>query len=297
MNGNPPAVGWYIAAGMLALAGIALAVLIVWREVAGLADPVKILVPGSGVVQVDKPGPHVIWHEHRTVFEGRSYDVPERLPDGVQFRVSAPDGSPVPVRPSSSGTMSSGSVERTAAAEFEAPVAGRYSIAVQGPSAPRIVSVGPDYFWPLFKSIGAAFAAAVAGIGAGIALGLYAFLKQVPGSPTPTVPAGAAADASLRQLVALVYGLQAASLVVCITLLAGVIVNYLKRRDAEGTWLESHFRWQIRTFWWVLLWGVVGLATAVVLVGILVLIASAVWFIYRIAKGWTELNDGRPVGA
>ncbi|MEW8206622.1 MAG: hypothetical protein AB2746_10910, partial [Candidatus Thiodiazotropha taylori] len=50
-----------------------------------------------------------------------------------------------------------------------------------------------------------------------------------------------------------VYALQAASFLFVITLLIGVIVNYVKRDDVRGTWLESHFRWQIRTFWFVLL--------------------------------------------
>ncbi|OGA05673.1 MAG: hypothetical protein A3D95_10065 [Betaproteobacteria bacterium RIFCSPHIGHO2_12_FULL_69_13] len=102
-------------------------------------------------------------------------------------------------------------------------------------------------------------------------------------------------ERSLRNLAALVYGLQAASLVVGVTLFAGVIVNYLKRADVAGTWLESHFRWQIRTFWWTLLWGVLGLASALLLVGFVILIAAAGWLVYRVARGWTELNDRLPM--
>jgi uncharacterized membrane protein len=82
-----------------------------------------------------------------------------------------------------------------------------------------------------------------------------------------------------------------------------VIVNYVKRSEARGTWLESHFRWQIRTFWFALLWAlVVGLLSAVlaiVLIGIALwvigLFALGVWAIYRIARGWIALNDGRPL--
>jgi len=82
-----------------------------------------------------------------------------------------------------------------------------------------------------------------------------------------------------------------------------VIINYVKRSEARGTWLESHFRWQIRTFWFALLWAlVVGLLSAVlaiVLIGIALwvigLFALGVWAIYRIARGWIALNDGRPL--
>jgi len=70
-----------------------------------------------------------------------------------------------------------------------------------------------------------------------------------------------------------------------------VIINYVKQGDARGTWLESHFRWQIRTFWfalaWVILVGLVGAALAVVLIGFAIwgvgLLLLGLWAIYRIA--------------
>ena len=74
-----------------------------------------------------------------------------------------------------------------------------------------------------------------------------------------------------------------------------VIINYVKRGDARGTWLESHFRWQIRTFWFGLLWGVIGGILTLVLIGFLVLAADAIWIIYRIVKGWLNLSENRPV--
>ena len=82
-----------------------------------------------------------------------------------------------------------------------------------------------------------------------------------------------------------------------------VIVNYVKRDAVRGTWLESHFRWQIRTFWFALLWAVivaaVSLPLAVVVVGIGTWIAGlfvlGVWAIYRIARGWMALRDHRPM--
>jgi uncharacterized membrane protein len=82
-----------------------------------------------------------------------------------------------------------------------------------------------------------------------------------------------------------------------------VIINYVKRGEARGTWLESHFTWQIRTFWYALLWaalvGLVSLVLLLVLVGIVTWIAGmfalGVWAIYRIARGWLALRDGRPL--
>src|SRR5437763_16847948 len=80
-----------------------------------------------------------------------------------------------------------------------------------------------------------------------------------------------------------------------------VILNYVKRSEARGTWLESHFRWQIRTFWYGLLWVALCLAFVVATFGIGLLIAwlplmvVGLWFIYRIASGWLRLVDRRPM--
>ena len=83
-----------------------------------------------------------------------------------------------------------------------------------------------------------------------------------------------------------------------------VIINYVKRNDTRGTWLESHFTWQIRTFWFAVLWsciiGILGAVFLIVLIGIGIWVAGffilGVWAIYRIATGWMRLNDRRPVG-
>jgi uncharacterized membrane protein len=100
---------------------------------------------------------------------------------------------------------------------------------------------------------------------------------------------------ALKNVTALVYALQAASFLVGITWLAAVIVNYVKKEDVAGTWLESHFRWQIRTFWFGLLWAVIGCILAFVVIGFAVLLADAVWVIYRIIKGWLNLNENKPM--
>jgi uncharacterized membrane protein len=75
----------------------------------------------------------------------------------------------------------------------------------------------------------------------------------------------------------------------------GVIINYIKREDARGTVYESHFDWQIRTFWWGLLWAVLGVLLAVVLVGFVVMFVAWIWMIYRVIKGWLKLIEGKPV--
>mgnify|MGYP001236451133 CR=1 FL=1 len=83
-----------------------------------------------------------------------------------------------------------------------------------------------------------------------------------------------------------------------------VVINYVKRGDARGTWLESHFDWQIRAFGFALLWaivvGVTGFLLAIVLIGFAIwavgLFVLGVWAIYRIAKGWLRLRDGLVVG-
>lgn len=98
---------------------------------------------------------------------------------------------------------------------------------------------------------------------------------------------------SARTVAIIVYALQAASFFVGITSIVGVVVNYVKLDDVRGTWIESHFRWQIRTFWYSLLWTIVGAITVYIIIGWLVLAALFVWMIYRIVKGWLYLNDGR----
>lgn len=79
-----------------------------------------------------------------------------------------------------------------------------------------------------------------------------------------------------------------------------VIINYVKRSDVRGTWLDSHFSWQIRTFWFALLWVVVGGIVFATMIGIplafLIWIGTGIWVLYRLVKGWMALLDKRSVG-
>jgi uncharacterized membrane protein len=122
---------------------------------------------------------------------------------------------------------------------------------------------------------------------------------------------------SLRTWTQAIYGLHALSLLTGILTAAtvvgafligwpsiiAVILNYVKQSEARGTWLESHFRWQIRTFWFGLLWialcwvfvlGTLGIGLLIVWLPVGVL---SVWFIYRIVKGWMALSENRPMYA
>ena len=136
-----------------------------------------------------------------------------------------------------------------------------------------------------------------------------------------TYPTGQAAGGSLSPSASLVtwtqviYGLHAFSLVTGIIGVAtvigafltgwpsiiAVILNYVKRGEVRGTWLESHFRWQIRTFWFGLLWASILVLFLIMTLGVGVLIAwlpagiLTVWFIYRIARGWMALSERRPM--
>ncbi len=78
-----------------------------------------------------------------------------------------------------------------------------------------------------------------------------------------------------------------------ITAVLGIIINYIKDEDVKGSWLESHFEWQKKTFWYALFWTVIGVLTSFILVGYFVLGFVAFWLIYRIAKGWIYLVDGK----
>jgi uncharacterized membrane protein len=135
---------------------------------------------------------------------------------------------------------------------------------------------------------------------------------------TPLPPATVAAPAdSLITVTHVVYALHTLGLVVGAfgtasvigmflfgwPSIIAVIINYVKRSDVRGTYLDSHFSWQIRTFWWAMLWaiiiGVMGALLAIVVVGFAIWIigffALGIWAIYRIARGWLRLKDRQPM--
>jgi uncharacterized membrane protein len=92
-----------------------------------------------------------------------------------------------------------------------------------------------------------------------------------------------------------VYALYALSFVFGLTAIIGVIIAHIKKNDAKGSWLQSHYIWQIRSFWWGFFWIVVGVVSSFIFIGYAVLLATSIWFIYRIVKGWLRLSEDRPV--
>jgi uncharacterized membrane protein len=133
-------------------------------------------------------------------------------------------------------------------------------------------------------------------------------------SPANTIKT---ADASLVSYTHWMYALHAASALIGmfssafiataflfgVPSIIAVVMNYIRRSDARGTYLESHFSWQLRTFWFALLWvSVVFLLSFplfFVLVGFVTfpvgIFIVGVWVIYRVARGWLKLKDGQPV--
>jgi uncharacterized membrane protein len=130
-----------------------------------------------------------------------------------------------------------------------------------------------------------------------------------------TAPSGLVPRQGLVTLTHVIYALHAfsaltgmvsAALVVTAFLsgwpsIIAVILNYVKRSEVRGTWLDSHFSWQIRTFWFALLWLVVGAVLFVTVVGIPVAfalwIATGIWVLYRIIRGWLALLSQKTLPA
>jgi len=110
-----------------------------------------------------------------------------------------------------------------------------------------------------------------------------------PSGKTPTE------HASLRQLTLIIYALYALSWLAGVTAIIAVVINYVKREDTAGTIYESHFRWQIRTFWWGLFWFVLGALTMVFMVGFAIFFVATVWVIYRLVKGFLYWNERKPL--
>jgi uncharacterized membrane protein len=135
-------------------------------------------------------------------------------------------------------------------------------------------------------------------------------------NPSVTV-SGQPVDASLISYTHIIYALHSLSVLIGLTSawtivgsfifglpsIIAVIMNYARQSEVRGTFLESHFRWQIRTFWFALLWVLVILALSLplmlIVVGFFTLwigyVLLGIWVIYRIIRGWLALRDQRPV--
>ena len=134
-------------------------------------------------------------------------------------------------------------------------------------------------------------------------MGAFDGVPAATTEPTPGVVTAAHLVYALHSLSILIGVTTAATIVGAFVFglpsIVAVIVNYVKRRDAWGTYVESHFRWQIRTFWFTALWCLIGGMLFVTVVGIplalAVFFAAGLWAIYRIVRGWLNLRDRKPM--
>ena len=130
--------------------------------------------------------------------------------------------------------------------------------------------------------------------------------QSTPGTSTAPVTAGVLAYAlyGIAAVLALLSsGLPLIAPLTGILGIIGIIVCYVKRSEAAGTWVASHFTWLIRTFWWSLLWAVIGwgvmLTLGLILIGIPIALAiwfvAGLWVIYRVVRGYLLFKDSQPV--
>lgn len=119
--------------------------------------------------------------------------------------------------------------------------------------------------------------------------------RALPAKTKPPRVAGGPAGGPDPMMVHLVYGLYAASFVMGVTALVGVIVAYVKRPEALGSWQATHFTYQIRTFWIALVASVVAFLTMFIGIGFVILSLAAIWMIWRIVRGWVRLAQYRAI--
>ena len=132
--------------------------------------------------------------------------------------------------------------------------------------------------------------------------------------PNPQMPAAAIpVDESLLSYTHVMYALHSLAVLIGVTTfhtiigsfigslpsIVAVVMNYARRSATHGTFIESHFRWQLRTFWFAVLWAFAAVLAFVTLIGIpaalIGLIVLTVWIIYRLVRGWLALRDKKPM--
>jgi uncharacterized membrane protein len=97
-----------------------------------------------------------------------------------------------------------------------------------------------------------------------------------------------------RTLALVAYGLHLFGAIAAVPSIVGLIVNYVKRNDYDELF-DSHHSWMIRSFWWAILWCVLGFVTLVIGVGFVILFVAWLWYIYRHVRGLIALLNGEPL--
>src|SRR5437763_9292398 len=141
-------------------------------------------------------------------------------------------------------------------------------------------------------------------------------MADLPGDPPPPVTSTTASTSNapvsttlvvyilfaLAAVVALVgHGMAVGAPLLTLIGIVAVIIAYVKRDDARGTWTESHLTWLIRTFWWSLLWNCLGWVVAITIIGLPLAIAiwviTTIWVIYRLVRGYLYFKGSQPIPA
>jgi uncharacterized membrane protein len=114
--------------------------------------------------------------------------------------------------------------------------------------------------------------------------------------PAQNNSAAQASLESLKQLTLIIYILYGLTLLTAgLTGVVGVMMNYIKRDAVRGTIYESHFTWQIRTFWWSSPLFIIGILTKIIVIGFFIFGAVFLWWLYRMIKGGLNWVDGKPM--
>ena len=135
--------------------------------------------------------------------------------------------------------------------------------------------------------------------------------EQNPQNPAPT-PAPAVTQATeapsspikkstggtdLRQYTMIIYILYIASVLIGVTSIVGIIMAYIKRADFAGSEYEDHITYLIRTFWISLIGYLIGIVLMFIGIGMFIIIAVGIWFLYRSIAGFIKFNDNKPIDA
>jgi hypothetical protein len=173
---------WFVVAGLIAIAGFVCAGLYLWPRLGSVdAGLIRIVVPGSATLTLDKPGTYTIFHEKQSVVDGRYYA--SDTVAGLRADVVAEGGAPVPVEPSGGTSYSVGGRQGVSIFAFTIDRPGRYRLTTSLASGQAVLAIGQGMFGAIFKLVGGTIAIAFAGLAiAGIIVLLVIWQR----SKTPT---------------------------------------------------------------------------------------------------------------